>query len=632
VRDLDGDGLDDFAFGAGGLGAFGVMTGQADRTFVPVMFPISRVAGVDVKPVLVSATKAQTLPTGGGATFFFAGRVTDDQVRNALFTLDANGNYTRLIPVGPEAINGTPVWANLFAGDATSACGEVIVPMDLGGGKGEIHIFSPCKPGLLPGQSAWAELRAPTIITGVDPKSLVHVARVGADPRPGVVFVKAGTKKLAVAHTDGASITNVVEGELPGTEVPLASGDLNADGALDYVTPTSLIVSVGADAGVDAGAAGLISVPAPRRARWTTARIANLNGDDIPDLVAASAEQPDIDFFSGVQGQELTPSTIATNGPVSFLAVGDYDGDRLADIAFVEGRAGSEKTDVAVAYGRPFGPPEPARTVGRIASISHIESLPYETPNSLAIFLRQSAAVSTDPPALAIAILVGSGDRQPLAPLFLSNGAAKERLPASSRLQRAWSPLAVVAGPVSKPERIDLLGIAVGYTYNELNEPQFPFPSGLWLAVGTGTTEFASAVEIASFPQTFEAIDPSTQSFVLPTANGDLDGDGTLEIVTLARTGPTRQSTLVVSSLKNDSPKVSTVEIGPRFVVGPGSSVELVDVDGDGALDVGAVLFAAASSPTPGAPLLVVYFNDGQGAFPPEGIAVELPPQPQGRR
>lgn len=641
VRDFDLDGLDDFAFGASGLGGFGVMTGQADRTFVPVMFPGFSLPGLDAKVVLVEAKEGELLPSRASASFAFAGTLAGSKLPSpGLYVLDSAGNqFARSIPVGVGGINGAPQWARLLDADPTSTCGEVVLPMKVNG-VGVIHVYSLCKPATVLKTNAWSDTRPPIVIEGVDPSSPVHLADVDDDTHVDIVYLPAGAKKdggVMVAHGDGTGfpLARMTQGEIPAFEVPLASGDLNGDGRLDYVTPKTIVVSYGADAGGgggDAGAGSLAALPAPRGTRWTAARIANLNGDAIPDLVAASADQPDIDFFSGVQGLELTQSTIATSGPVSMLTVGDFDGDRLSDIAFVEGRAGSDTTDVAISYGRPFGPPEPARTAGRIGDISQIEVLPDATPHSLGIFLRTGGKQPGDTPTTSVALLVGSGDRQPLAPLLFSDGASKRALNELSKLQRFWSPVAVVAGPFARTDRVDLLGVAVGYTYNELREPKPPFPAGVWIAPGTGPAAFGTAVEVASFPDQVEAVDPDTQGFLLPTASGDLDGDGLLDVVTLTRTA-SGATALHVARLRQDAPQVTPVEIGTGVRLGTSSTLGLVDLDGDGALDVGAILLTPASAEAPSAPRLLFFANDGKGTISPTPIPVDIPPRqaPGGR-
>jgi hypothetical protein len=630
VRDFDGDGLDDFAFGAGGLGAFGIMTGQADRTFVPVMFPLVRFPGVDVKPVQVLANKGgPDLPTGSRSAFLLAGRVTGQSLSGTLLFSGstAKGDYTHKLDVGPEGINGFPVFAALFDKDATSACGEVLLATSAG----SIQIFSPCKPDTA-ASSAWASDRAPVTVSGMDPASTVFVADVDADGHADLVYRSAAKKNtLVVAHGDGLGFpaSGVVEGGLPGGDVPLAAQDLNGDGYPDFVTPTAFIASSTPDGG--AGPVTYTTFVVQQRARWTAARIGNFNGDAYPDIIAASAEQPDIDFLSGLPGASFASSTIPTDGPVSVLTSGDLDGDTLTDVLFVEGKAGSSTTDVSVAYARPFGPPEEPRPIGRLPDIAFVDPVFGPPPTSLAIFLR-SKSPSGDP-TLAIAFAAGSGDRLPLAPLFLDDRSAEHPLVvgANGATDRRWSPVSVHAGSFVDPSRVDLLGVAIGYTFTNEGQPVLPFPTGLWAAAGTGPTEFSSAVDLGDLDLPVDAVDPKTLASLLPTDSGDVDGDGLLDLVTIGKgsgqaagAAPPR---LIVSRFGGSSPQVDVVPLPADVTVDGASLTRLLDVDGDGALDVVALLGDASSGNTGGSTILVI-LNDGAGGFGAAPLPVALPPLP----
>jgi hypothetical protein len=470
---------------------------------------------------------------------------------------------------------------------------------------------------------AWANDRQPITLTGMDPTSTVFAAYVDGDKHLDLIYKSADKKDtLVVAHGDGTGFpaNKITVGEIPGGEVPLAAGDLTGDGYPEFITPSGLVGSEIADGGTNPT---YTAFNVQKRSRWTSARVGNFNGDAYLDFVAASADLPDIDFFSGSKTFAYTSSTLATDGPVSFLATGDFDGDTVSDVVFVEGRAGSRTTDVSIAYGRPFGAPEQPVTIGRLADISFIDAIDT-TPASLGLFLKEKTP--TGEPQLAIAIMAGSGDRQPLAPLFLSDSQAKRPLVRTQggAVERRWSPVSVHVGPFVEADRSDIVALAIGYTFTDVGQPVLPFPTGVWTAPGTKPAgSYGAATELGDLGPRIDAVDPKTLSSLLPTDTGDLDGDGIPDFVTVGRTVGDAKPGLVISHLKTSPPTVEPVTLTGDVTVGPASVLRLVDVDGDDKLDVVLVLSDVA-----GGTKALVLFNDGKGGFGGAPVAIPVPPLP----
>ena len=60
-----------------------------------------------------------------------------------------------------------------------------------------------------------------------------------------------------------------------------------------------------------------------------------------------------IAFFNGTGTEHLTPFSIPTDRPVDQLAVSDFDGDLVRDIAFIESGPRDERNPLLIAFGHP---------------------------------------------------------------------------------------------------------------------------------------------------------------------------------------------------------------------------------------------------------------------------------------
>lgn len=623
VRDFNKDGVDDFAFGLE-VGALGVMSGQLDRTLIPAVFPTVRLPEMQAKPVIVFREKAP-MPSGDTQGYMFAGSVkTRTGVRKSVLTSLAEKGYERDLSVGPEGIVGGPIWATFFPNDPSSTCGQVALAMKGASGNGVIEIHSPCRPGA-GGSSEWAQQRAPVVIDAPAPlEGGIHVFKRSPAAAAEILFDTKTTSGLRIVYLlrgDGTAFGTPIATSLP--ELPIASGDLDQDGKVDFIMPTGLAVSnakgaVAGDAGADAGApadditfSGYVPVRTGRNVRWTSASIGQFNGDNLPDFIAASDEQPDIEFFSGSLAG-FTASTISTPGPVTHLAIGDFDGDRLTDICFSARHSGSsEQFDLAIAYGRPNGPPESPRVVGRTDEVVLFEiaadpdAPPESTPFGLTLFTSKKEA-NAQYPDLALAIILANGDRQSVAPLVLSDRAALAP-EMNLDIYRNWAPLQVYAGPMRDPNRVDLVALAIAFDSTRSGRPIDGLsPAGVWVAEGRGGTAFDGPKQVAEIGK-FDIVDRQV-AFDARTAIGDVDNpkDGTNEVVAILR--PPNQEGYVLRVNRPDTDAGAAVDI-PGKTMRRDAPMEVIDVDGDGLADVVALLDAGASR------RVSVFFNDGSAGF-----------------
>lgn len=605
VRDLDGDGIDDILFGVrtsfsvaksdfstgGAPGGFAATTGQRARGFVPAVFPSFTIPdGADGVPILA-------FPTLADATFqtFVVGRVHDKNgaIVNAVTAYNASGiAYQHVLPA--DAAITFAAWAGLVAPVEAKddACGDIFVAYTSAAGSA-VNILSPCRYA----NGATTFTTDDTYLTfnpALDATNGIHLADLDGVGAPEIIYLAPGKAGVHAARLTGNSYkTEVLPLPALVKDVPLASGDVNADGHVDFVMPDSIILSQDKEAtdggsGVDAGGLGVGSgglgtkygtIHTERASNWKAARIAPIDGDSIPDVVAFVDGQPDVDFYAGGQGVALVHSTISTDGAVTKLATVDIDGDHLFDVAFASQRDGT--TEIDVAYGRAFGPPETPRIVGRIGGITSLEPLFSGTPNGLTIFTSQGDGGKGLPNG-QIAVLSGDGDRQPIAPILFS-GADR------------WQPLLVAGGKmVPGGTGIDFLGLA------DLDQDT---ARSIWLAPGrpltpTGDLTSLGARMLSKLPGGFSRV----QSFSL-AVNG-LDGDALDDLAILVPSTPP----VVTVSLLGPSTN-STIALPSGAALHARSIISLDDLDGDGFRDV------MATMNVDGKGRIVVMFGHGNGTF-----------------
>ena len=200
---------------------------------------------------------------------------------------------------------------------------------------------------------------------------------IGAADRLYVAF--GNGRELSVARPYAATL-EVASGAGPVAKMPLAAGDFNGDHAADLVYPDGFWLSHAgpsrADWHYENLTGGLIT-------GWSDARIADLNGNGLPDVIAISDSNLDIMFFNGTGGDRLHPFVIPTARPVEHIAVRDLDGDLINDLVFTQTGAPDEQLDVAVAYGNGTGPPTAADDhIARVPGVEQIYALEYNDDNS----------------------------------------------------------------------------------------------------------------------------------------------------------------------------------------------------------------------------------------------------------
>lgn len=641
VRDFDKDARDDIAFGytfrlaTATAGGVGLILGQTDRTVVTKVFPTLTRTGFDGVLVALDAT-SDDVPAGADPQVAVAAVMKDGVRTDVIVSLDddlekGKLGYERPLDGSVDGLAGIPATGKMFTVEGSSACGEVAVALNTASGP-KVQIFSPCKRDA--GVVTWNRVRPPvevTVPSGETRVTGVFMADVDGDGTRDLL-IGGGSGKVYVVKGNGTALLGpaVAVDALP--ELPLATADINVDGAADFVLPSGVLMSrkgaQGADAGADAGvprASFLIQAPTKR---WSVAAIADLNRDGILDVVGGSSEAPDLDVLEGANpfvsdGIVMPAFTISTTGPITNLVTADIDLDGTRDVSFVQSRAASNVGEIGVAFGRPLSmPPEAPRIVGRLADIRQLIS----SDASMTITTRTPAANPSDLPSLSVALLLPSGERQPIAPLLFIDGASKRPL-AAPNLQRTWLVSGLVAAPAVVKDRVDILALAGGYTSRadtgvDTGDPIF----GMWLAVGNGDASFSTPAEVASL-DFFGASRAETFQPLFVAGDIDAGDEGIAETVSLARdTSGAGSVVRILRTLPGSSYDPSDGHAVPDLYPVSGSRLDLLDVDLDGRLDLVALM-----SDKNGVTSTWVFFSDGSDHKYPFEAPVAVPlPKPSG--
>ncbi|XXX82745.1 VCBS repeat-containing protein [Sorangium sp. So ce134] len=97
---------------------------------------------------------------------------------------------------------------------------------------------------------------------------------------------------------------------------------------------------------------------------------ADVNADGHLDIVATEMQLPDITVHTGASDGTFYAQRLATQCPPHYLAVGDFDGDRVNDIAYFDQQARPSSpqpaTRLDIAYGNAFAAPSAPAGHGRL--------------------------------------------------------------------------------------------------------------------------------------------------------------------------------------------------------------------------------------------------------------------------
>jgi FG-GAP-like repeat len=616
VQYLDNDNLSDLAFIASG--GLDVMLGQADQTLAPVAYPAY--TDTNTSLLLGSVNVYGTAPTQALLTFIAPPNVMPE------VNINLGSGQQEVIATGskgPGDVAGSLVAASFIEG-AQEACDQVVLAFS---GAGTADVYSPCA---FAGGKVVASMAGPIAQVKLPG---AHVAYAGAaagdvdgDGHQDLLIGSieptlnqstyvaygdgTGAFQDAMGNPDAASLL-VVDwgGATTGIKLPIAVGDLNGDGKADFVCPDSIYVTTPVGS-----ATPYVRAVTKSTGLWTDARIADMTGDGLPDVIASANDELDAAFFAGTGTTILNPFTIATAGEVAALAVADFDGDLIDDAMLAQAPADPTlPQQLTIAWGQAFLPPLPPATVGEFPVISQAVPVPQSgtTASDLAVVAHPANAATT----AIVAILIGSGDRQPLAPYLLTQ----------QGVTGAATPIAIAAGPLLGSGNIDVALLAQDV------DGSFAY----WLAGGTGEAQFDSPVRSASLPTGFSpyftAVGGAPHDDAL-MGSGAIGPSGAQWVVGAAPLGALETSAAIVTAqaTATQPPTITAGTMPQPFPVrvSPEGQLDFADVDGDGNVDV--VLLSGSSTSINRS--LYVAWGNGTGAFTETGALVVNQPveNPQG--
>ncbi len=467
---------------------------------------------------------------------------------------------------------------------------------------------------------------APTLRAEIDVSAFGSISGDRSDPPDGVgqvalvadwdsdgnrdVVVRMNTGAVVVARGNGAGgfEAPILDARLAPLGFPLAAADFDGDGTTDLVGSRGVFIADGGD---------FVRTTRPSGTEWHRAALADFNGDADVDLIATTEMTEAIEI--GLSDGAGRFSLVSVDGFASKVAVGDFDGDFVADAAF----ATIQRSDasafpegvVSVVFGaRDGGPPPPVVMFGTgpaaVRSLIAGRDLGLDAPLD---DLTDDFAVTFDTPqAKQLSFVASTVDRQVVSGFALrGDGEDAVRVP-----ERVF--VGDFAGD-DAPELVVFTDLATA-------------PALLVLATdGDGhilaPTGADPAVDLQSLLGTFDI-----GCAVWHTA--DVDGDGTLELVGIdgaafvtldcGVSSTPRDSRLVVIDIPGDLRPTRTLRADvPKSLTHP-ISIGSADIDADGQLDLVISYFGSLSENNG----LGIYFGNA-GTFDVTAVAIVAPPPAQ---
>ena len=213
--------------------------------------------------------------------------------------------------------------------------------------------------------------------------SSVAIANLDGDPCLELVVRSDAAPGLGMIDAAGAAcgfVPAVVPVPFAGTGAALLGAGQVVPGGLDELVLANGVYrtcSGGADCGASP-AGTFVRAAAPTQVPWNAAAVVDLNGDGALDVVAARAGEADVDVVRGGGAPNVYRANTAE--PVANLVAGDFDGDRLGDVAMVESTPPGDR--ISVLFGTQesiVGTPRPMSSFGgrlRLDRVGEIHWIP----------------------------------------------------------------------------------------------------------------------------------------------------------------------------------------------------------------------------------------------------------------
>lgn len=590
-RDINGDAQDDLIFSDLRVG---VLLGRRDRRWVPQTFSSYRVPGAGVRMVGVHAGNLDSGPSLAILTTMNGqpGVYVPD---SATSSLGLRAPLVREV----EDIAGEVVAGDLIEGEQ-SPCDEVLFAYR---GASELSVYELCEPGSIVGMPRWLDearkhvVRLPSnlpidaapIVVDVDGDQHLDVL-IGAEGRPYLargdgVGIEAVATLFLLSGAGGA-------GEMP---MPLAAGDFTADGVTDFVFASALLASTSS---ASTGEVQYAVSQENRAEAWTVARIADLNGNGEPDVVTASNAGVGVHFFSGTGTRYQVASSLPTAAAVRDLVVGDFDGDLIQDVAFLEASpVPGGRDSLKLAFGGVAAVPSAPVQVAEVPGAEAVSAYNELGIDSLAVASRITVAGSEGG---AVTLLDGSADRLPFAPYALVSFARDGSIAEAEAV-------AISVGSYTAPTARDVL--ALGARGDGVGRAAF----GFWLLASVGSEPELPRILEGTLSPRLSPVSTigNTEKLRVASASADVDGDAIEESLWLMPADGGARCGLSSFNVSADAEQLNTRELVLLEEPCAEPSLASGDMDGDGFSDIVVSLDGSGETQR----TLRVLWNDGRGGF-----------------
>ncbi len=208
----------------------------------------------------------------------------------------------------------------------------------------------------------------------------------------------------------------------PGEDGTLLAAAPLVPGGHDELVLSTGVVEVYEAAGGQRDTRSLIVPPS---GTWTQAVIVDLSGDGVSDVVASrlgvgSTPVSDLDVVRS--GPVLNQYRVDTRAAVSNLIPGDFDGDRIGDIALIEGTPGAAFSRLSILFGSrdtPATSPQYSTDPVQDLQALRLRRAPWARSSQTRDGTDDLVLARSAPAGLLAGFLIGDARRVPTTPRFL---------------------------------------------------------------------------------------------------------------------------------------------------------------------------------------------------------------------
>ncbi len=401
----------------------------------------------------------------------------------------------------------------------------------------------------------------------------------------------------------------------PAAYLPRVLADLNEDGRVDMVNDYGVFLKIDANDST-LGIPYHIAIGTGQDARAAVV-VGDFNIDEHQDILLAGQSTSEITFLAGSGNGLFAISQIPTLGPVRQFTLGDFDGDGLRDLAFVEEPPISSTSDMpalAVSFGRPYAPPASPLRMARVKEVVDLARIGFSAFGRDSIDDLGLTFTDTDGEK-SLSFIVGTDTRLLQPPYVLTT----ESDPGKDQSPVFGLPIRFFVGHFDVDPLSDVAAISPwsGAT------PTPTEGTDLWLLPNKGDAYFDTSAakpyllaDIRVDGDKSRFLDGVVVDLNENTADKDDPGaDGIDELVLTGSTTKNESNLLILRPESGTFKETSASGVVERYR----ERLRAADFDADGRKDILAVEY----TPIPGkngnvrrgATRLVIYWNDGQGGL-----------------